>query len=482
MNSLRARAITSLSWSVFAKLVSQSVTFLATVLLARKLGASEFGLAALSLVYIGFIQAFIDAGFLQALIQRPALVQQELASCFWFLLAAGFGAFGASLLASDLLEKFFATPGIGLIIVAQSSIFLFLPFRTLAQSILSRDVRLNELSKLETVLSVVRLVFSLLLAWNGAGVWSLVLPLVIAEIAYSLLSYRRAAWRLTLEFNRPSLKPILGYGVDVSLSRIVWFGASRADQFIIGKMLGTEALGLYSLALQFANALPQFASGSISRVVFPVFARLQHDPARLKRVYLVIAKYSTILFLPAFAGIGLLAPDLFALTFKPSWQNAVIPLQVLCILAFLRLTEALSGFLINAIGRTRLNLISNVIALAATAAAVYLGARLGGLNVITILTTLSFVPVTLLTGWFAMREIGGSLDEYLSIFRIPVFATLVMGCGVAGVGSLLPGDVPMLRIAVMLFVGVVAYSAVLLVLSPGIIREIRNELPSYHPV
>jgi|GEM_PF-2722056 len=477
IGNLRSKAICSLTWSFAAKLVSQGGTFLATILLARILGAGEFGLVALSLVYIGFVQIFIDAGFLHALVQRSALTQRELSGCFWLLLVAGCGAFSISLLASDSLDGLFAVTGIGLIIAVQSSIFLFLPFRIIAQALLSRDICLDEMSKRETAISVLRLATSLCMAWQGFGVWSLVIPQVVGEIAFSLACYRRAGWRLTAEFDWKALKPLLRFGTDISLSRIIWFAANRVDQLIIGRVLGTEALGFYSLALQFASALPQFASATLSRVAFPVFAMLQHDPFRLKKAFIGVMRYMTLACLPAFAGIALVAPDLLGLVFAPSWLQAVVPLQVLCILAFLKLMEAMAGFVVNARGRTRLNLRFNVLTLVVSTVGILIGTRLGGVSAVACMATISFVPIVLLVMRAAMRECGGGLGDLLAVVRFPAVATLAMIIAVLCIETLLSGAGHVHRLIAMVAVGGAVYAAVMVRLSPGIIGEIRNELP-----
>jgi O-antigen/teichoic acid export membrane protein len=463
-------------------LISQGVTFLGTILLARILGTSEFGLVALSLVYIGFVQIFIDAGFLQALIQRPYLSQRELAGCFWFLLLAGVAAFGISWLSSDFMDRLFAAPGIGLIIVAQSSIFLFLPFRIISQSLLSREVLVYELSKREAVLGLFRFAASLWMAWQGFGVWSLVLPQVAGEIAFSLSCYRRAEWRLTVEFDWSALKPLLRFGIDVSLSRIVWFAASRADQFIIGRMLGIESLGLYSLALQFAGALPQFAAGTLSRVAFPVFSMLQAEPERMKKAFLGMMKYTVLVCVPAFAGIGLVAADFFLLAFAPPWQEAVIPLQVLCLLAFMKLMEAMAGFVINAKGCTRMNLHFNVLAFVATSLGVFAGTRIGSVIGVAVMATIAFVPVVLLVMKAAMGVCGGRLGDLLDILRRPLLATLTMVIAVVALGALLPDAGHLMRLLAASVVGAAVYVLATIWLSPGIVGEIRNELLRYQTV
>lgn len=472
--SLRSRAASSFSWSVIAKLTSQGATFVGTILLARILPVSDFGLIAMAHVYLGFLQQFIDAGFLEALIQRTSLTQKELSGAFWLLLGAGFTGFVGSILARGLLESIFGTPGIGWVIVVLSSILMFLPFRIISQAVLSRDVRIQELSKREAVVNVVRLAASVWMARAGAGVWSLVFPQIVAEMVFSLWCYQRAGWRLTAEFSWPTLRPLVRFGFDMTLSRLAWFAATRADQFIIGRVLGPTALGLYSIAWQFAGALPQFASATLLRVVFPVFARLQQDSDRLRRGFLEVTRATAYAALPALAGLALVAPDLFALMLKPSWRPAVVPLQVLCPLAFLKIVESLAGFLINARAGTRRNLIFNVLSLGATAFGATAGAMLGGLAAVSILVTLSAIPVTLLFVRAAMHECGGTLGQWTAALRGPLGATLLMAAAMSALGVLLPGQRHVLRVTTMVTAGASVYMLIAIPAARELVAQFRG--------
>jgi O-antigen/teichoic acid export membrane protein len=335
---------------------------------------------------------------------------------------------------------------------------MFLPFRIISQAVLSRDVRIQDLSKREAVVNVLRLAASVWMARAGAGVWSLVFPQIVAEMVFSLWCYRRAGWRLTAEFSWPTLRPLVRFGFDMTLSRLVWFSATRADQFIIGRVLGTTALGLYSIAWQFAGALPQFASATLLRVVFPVFARLQHDSERLRRGFLEVTRAAAHAVLPALAGLALVAPDLFALLLKPSWGAAVVPLQMLCPLAFLKIVDSLAGFLINARAGTRRNLVFNLLSLVAT---------VGGV-------TLSCIPVTLLFVRAAMHECGGTLGQWAAAIRGPLGATLLMAAVVAMLGALLPGDGHVVRATSMVATGAAVYLLVTIPATRELVAQFRG--------
>ncbi len=474
MRSLHARAMSSLSWSVLAKLVSQGTTLVGTLLLARLLPVTDFGLVAMAQIYLGFLQQFIDAGFLHALIQRPSLTQEELAGSFWLLLVTGALGFGATLLATGLLDRAFGTPGIGSIIAVQSSLLLFLPFRTVAQAILSREVRVDEISKREAAITVLRVVASIGLALCSAGVWSLILPQILAEMVFSISCYWRAGWRLSLALPWRSMQPLVRYGVDITLSRLAWFGATHADQFIVGRLLGPAALGLYSLAWQFAGALPQFAAATLYRVVFPVFSRLQAGEAQLRKAFLDVTRYMAFATLPAFAGLASVAPDLVAIMLNPSWRLAVLPLQLLCPLGFFKIVEAIAGMLINARAVTRRNLALNVLAFGATVLGVGAGAKLGGLNGVAALVSVAYAPVLLLFVRAAMRECGGDLGEWLRTLASPLAATLAMCALVSVVGAALAEERHPARLASMVLVGIATYALAVLVVGRDLIAELRR--------
>jgi PST family polysaccharide transporter len=408
------------------------------------------------------------------LYRNPALTPQEMSGSFWLLLAAGVAGFGISVAANGPLDRVFGTPGIGAIIAVQSSMLLFLPFRTLGQAVLSREMLLDEISKREVGTTLLRIALSVGMALRGWGVWSLVVPQIVGEMAFSLSCYRRAGWRVTGDVAWREMGPLVRFGVDITLSRIVWFVSSRADQFIVGRLLGPTGLGLYAIAQQFAGAVPQFVSATVSRVVFPAFSRLQHDMDGLRRTFLAVTRYTAFATAPAFAGLVLVAPELFAVILKPSWAPAVPALQFLAPLAFLKIQEAIAGFLVNARAGTRRMLVLNVLNLALTMVASAAGAHLGGLTGLAAALLVGFVPVVLLVVRMTMRECGGGLSQWLATLRAPAAATVAMSLAVLLAGALLPAGAPLLRLVTLVAVGLVAYPVAALAVGPDILVEVRR--------
>ena len=99
---------------------------------------------------------------------------------------------------------------------------------------------------------------------------------------FAALDRLAAAWR----WPGPRARTLLVFGLHLSLGSLLWFAYSNADYAIVGKTVGTVALGFYTLAFQLMSLPVQKLTANINQVAYPVFCRLQHDPVRMRAWYL----------------------------------------------------------------------------------------------------------------------------------------------------------------------------------------------------
>jgi O-antigen/teichoic acid export membrane protein len=462
-------------WSLISKVAYQGTLFASSVVLARYLGPKDFGVVALSLVYIGFVNLFVDAGFQNAIIQKKEIGPIELTSCFWLLTAGGIAVIMLTWWALPVISLCFNCRGIENVILAQSLIFLALPLRIVASSILSRELRIDLQAKLETVLMLAKFAASVVMAVCGLGVWSLVVPTVVAEFALSLCFAWYARWWPSFLFSYGSLKPLLSFGLDVTGSRVVWYLYSRADQFIVSRLLGAEALGIYSMALNIVNSALQFAV-SFSRIAYPVFAKLQDDRKELKEKFQKMNRLANDFYFPVFAGILLVAPEFVRVFFADKWMPMVMPLRILCLVTFFRISEANFSLLLNSLGKSRATLYFNLLAVAAGVPAMYAGCTLYGLPGLLAGLCLSYVPLTLFITHWGGRHTGIGFAEFYANIGATVRNTLVMAVMVLGTDRTMSGVAPQGRLAVMIATGFVAYVGAIYFLDRGKWTEILDTM------
>lgn len=456
-----------------SKLTSRGLVFLSAVILTRFLDPADFGIVSLSLIYIGFVNLFVDAGFGQAIIQKNRITSLELTSCFWLLMVGGFAAYLLTYLCVPIASTLLKAQGIRKVIVVQGFIFFAVPFKVVTSAVLSRDLRIDLQAKVDVFWMVAKLVLSILMAVIGCGIWSIIIPTVAAEFATAFTLMVLCRWRPSFQFSYAAIKSLVTFGTDLTGSRVVWYLNTRADQFVIGRFLGAGSLGVYSMAQNVTNAVLQFAT-SFSQLAYPLLSKLQHDGVQLRATFQKVNRLTYDFYAPILVGTALVSSEIVSTFFNAKWSGMVFPLQVLCVVLLFRLNETNAGLLINAVGRSRVNLYLNCISSALMIPAMYVGCRYYGMKGMLFGLCLTSIPLTFVTTVACCKVVGMSVGEYYSNILATMKATMLMAVAVVVAKQLLHGTGQQLRLVVMVACGTIAYVASLYFLDPKKWNEITE--------
>ena len=281
--------------------------------LARLLAPSDFGLLTMSAVGIAFADLLGDLGTSSAVIQRKEPSQSLLSSIFWFNL--GIGLFSASALfaLSPLVASYYREQRISSILKLLALVLPISAAGTVQRSFLERDLAFRKLATVEAGSAVLASTVGIVMALQGYGVWSLVMQTLVAGGATTTLLWFATCWKPSLIFDWAAMGSIQGYSLNLAGFNIFNFLSRNADYLLIGRFLGTQNLGYYSLAYRIMFYPLQNISAVIGRVMFPVFAQVQDDDARFRRAYLGAAGSIAVITFPMMAGIFAVC-DYFVLT------------------------------------------------------------------------------------------------------------------------------------------------------------------------
>lgn len=109
------------------------------------------------------------------------------------------------------------------------------------------------------------------------------------------------------------MRSLLAFGGNVTASRLLWFFFTQIDVIIVGKMLGKEMLGFYSVSMQLASMPVQRVSAIVNQVAFPVFSKIQHDHQQFRNVVLKAIRVLSLVAFPILWGISSVADELVLL-------------------------------------------------------------------------------------------------------------------------------------------------------------------------
>lgn len=320
--------------------------------LAALLGPRDFGLISIALIYIFFLQMFLDQGLATALIQRKDLEQEHLDAVFWMDLGLSL----VLLLMSGVLGRWWAkvnhAPEAALIISVISVSIVIEALSVVQTALLRRQMDFKSLSIRTNASVVLSGAVGIGMALAGFRVWSLVAQQIVRDLTALILLWKLSPWRPRFEFSWKHLKDLLGFSIPNFMAQLANFTDVQAGAILLGLFFGPIAVGLYRLADRFSNCVVVMATSSIQAVSLPEFSRLQDNPAELRKSALSCIRLSSTITLPALAGLGAISGSLMAVV-GAQWAPASNVLKVLCALSMSIIFAFFTGPLMQALARTR---------------------------------------------------------------------------------------------------------------------------------
>lgn len=400
----------SITW-IGAQVAVRAVNFFAGIALARWLAPEDFGLMSLGLTVTTFMALLGNVGIGHYLIYHPEERSEVLTAGFWLGVLIGLVLFGLQAAMAPAIAEFYARPDLVPILLALSLTLLIAPWGNVHAALLRRRLEIGKLVLPQLVTTFVGTGIGLLLASRGAGVWSLVVPFVLAAPLTAVLTWRLCAWRPAWRLFPHHWREIARYGRHIFSNDLTAYAMQNADYILIGKGLGASPLGFYTFAYNQSMMLPALFMGAFSHVVFPIFARLRDRPTELRAAYLRVAQTSAGIAIPPLALLIVAAPEYVSVLYGEKWAPAIFPLRVLLLHAAGRCVMLGAGELFNAIGRPDLNVKCALGAAPIFVAAVAASLRWGIAGVATA-TALVFLGLAVAVTAVALRILQGNLRDF----------------------------------------------------------------------
>lgn len=436
--TLRRSAFSAGRWTTASALLRLALQFAQTMILARLLSPADFGLMALVAAPIATLAVLADGGMSRALIHFPTLPRAQMSSLYWANLGLSVVFASAFVLAAFAFDSVAADARLGGIVLLAA---LYFPISALGQQfrvLEEKEMQFSVLARIEVAASLAGFIVAVGLAFAGAGVFALVLGFLATAAANSLMAFRWLAEdrRPIARFDWRDITPMLRFGGFQTAERLAATLQLQADIFLAGALFGPAAIGVYAvprdLGLRISNSV---INPVVTRIGFPLMARLQHDMAALKNVYLQSLRMTTSMNFPIYAAIGLFAEPVTLFVFGAGWIDAAPYLRMFALWGLIRSVGSPVGSLLHAAGLVRRSAIWNIALLAFVPLLLWAGAAregLPGLGWAMVATQiLIFIP-----SWrFLVRPAcGATLREFLAAL-LPAALATVIACVAAWLAS-----------------------------------------------
>jgi PST family polysaccharide transporter len=459
-------------WLGVANILGKVILLGTTVVLARLLAPSEFGLVSLSLVLLVYADAVTDAGVAQALIYLPRSAAATRAALLCSLVT-GVVLTVAVQLAAPLIAAFFDSPDVEPLIRLLAFSLLGSSLAAVPDALLRRSLTFNKVTIAGLARGLVSSGVSIGLAFAGYGAYALVWGTVISAAVYVVVVWWIVPERPDLAFwrtSRADVRELMGYGMPVAGSTLLAKLVFDVDYLIIGRILGATALGYYTLAFRLPESIILNVFFVLSMVVFPIYAQVRGDMGRLRSGYLFSLRVFSLYGVCVGVGLAVTAQFVVPLAFGDQWDAAVVPLIALALYCGSRSLTGGANEVYKAVGRPGLSLWLSLARLVVLVPTLVVAARLWGIEGVA----WGQLGTSLLFSVVAQVLVARVLATRWTVLARQFLPALVAGGAIAAVTlllSLLPLG-PVVGLAVLVVGGVVAALAALAVGYPSVLREL----------
>ncbi len=450
--------VRGIAWTGGGKWLTQIISWVATPIIASLLSPADYGIAGMAMVYVGLVQLVTEFGLGAAIVQRRDLSGDQIArlGTVSVLLGAFFAAL--SIAVAPMIAGFFGNPEVEPVVIALSVIFVAGGLQSVPRALLTRELSFRRLAALDALEALSTIAVTLPLAVVGFRHWALVLGGITGRVLSASLALLWRRHRLGWPVRFATIAGPVAFGSHVVGSSIAWYSYLNADLAIIGRRLGSVALGSYSLGVSLASIPVDRLSALVSRVTPAILAKVQHDRGALRRYVLGLTEGTALLTFPVAAGLALVAREFVLVVLGEEWRAAITPLRLLAIAAVFRSLTPLFGQVLYATGASKRNMKATAAAALILVPLFYVGSHWGTAGVALVWLT----AYPLVVGAFSMRYAFAACDMRLTLYLQALWpaasATLVMTAAVLAVALLAPSSWPLpLLLATKCAVGAATY-------------------------
>ena len=420
------KALKGSKWVFLSSVLSKSFQFITTVILARLLLPADFGIIAISQIIIGIVSLFQDMGMTQALIQKKENIEESADTVFLFNIFWSLILYIAVFIAAQYIGAFFGNNEAVAVLRVLCLSFLFQPFNIISNALMKKEFYFKRLFNITLWPAIFSSLASIILAYFGFGVWALVLGILTGNLLNAVFAWLSISWRPAFKFNMGIVKDMLNFGGAISMQNVIIWFENTFDDILVGRWLGTPLLGVYRLGYNIAIIPASQIAGPINDVVYSTFVKLQDNKADLKRFFLYIIKYVSLITFPVGAFLFTASGILVTTVLGEKWSESIQVIQFVSVYGTIGSITFVIPTLCRAVGKPELFLRYLIILLFVTVP-VFVYAVPYGLKAISFVhfaMAILFLPYNLSIG---MHLLDIRKSEIMNALRVSIIISIVLG-------------------------------------------------------
>jgi len=399
-------------WSIVQNWGGKLLTFGLSILLARLLTPTEFGIASAASLVLVLIPLVAEFGFGDAILQRRGLKREDLNLPFYMSMTFAAAMVALVVILSDQIARLMEVPSLSLYIVAIAATILINAPSAFQEAMFKRHLKFRTLALRTFVTSIVGGAVAVIFAWYGFGIWSFIVSAYVSSIINLVWLWWVPEWRPGFKLDLAAFQQMLRFGAPVVAQRLQDFASSRLIDILIISQFNLALYGIYVVGSRLYQTMMQMLQGAFYDVSLTVLSTIAHDKKRLSEVYLKTIGLAATFVTPAFVLVAALSPEICLVLYGERWVGVDVVATILLLLGALQCVQYMNGPFLSAMGKPELVFVAGLSKAIGTIALLMLIAG-EDLQDLTTMFALGQLFATPLTFYFVMAQLKLKVAELL---------------------------------------------------------------------
>ena len=321
-------------WKLLERFSTQLASFVISIILARILMPTDYGIIAIILVFINIANVIIDGGFNTALIQKKDADQTDFSTIFWFCLFMAAVIYLFLFLGAPLIASFYKKDVLTPVLRVLGLNIFFFSFNSIQRAYVSRRLLFQKLFYVNAIAIILSGAIGIAMAYGKYGVWALVGQTLAGSIFCCLLMLFFIPWHPTFVFSIDRFKGLFDYGWKIFLTNFIISFYDNIRSLVIGRLYQPAALAFFDRGKSLPSLLMTNVTTSIDSVLLPTLSEEQDNTQRVKQMIRRSVGVSYLFVAPLLVGFIVVAKEMVLVLLTEKWLPTVPFIQIFCI-AFL---------------------------------------------------------------------------------------------------------------------------------------------------
>lgn len=474
-SDLKKKTAKGMFWSAVERFSTQGIQFLFGIVLARLLTPADYGVIAMLTIFLAICQTFIDSGFANAIIRKIDRTEKDMATMFFFNIGMSLVCYAILFFIAPFIASFYNMPELTLVLRVLALRLIVQSFSTVQVTNLTIKIDFKKQAKISLASAIISGIVGIGFAYNGYGVWSLVIQALFCSTFNAFLYWLTVRWHPQCFFDKESFKNLFSYGSKLLISGLLDTVYNNLYPLVIGKFYTPAQLGAFAKADHFSQFPSQNIMRILHRVSFPVLSALQNDPQRMRNSFLKFINYSALIIFPLMLGLLALSKPMTLLLLTERWKEMIPLLQILCIAMMWYPVHAINLNILQVLGRSdlflKLEVIKKVIGLAILLITLPIG-----ITAMCIGQIVDSILGLFINTYYSKKFINAGIGEQLKFLFPTLFNSTAMAAIILVINNFMPQDEYGLQIGVGLTVGILYYLTTNYLFNKDVFKEILSLL------